>query len=135
MCIRDSPCIDQHSLQPLLQALEFSTASNAVSGISLGKPLYEAIKRVSDDGLVLQSEDRQGLWATQTPQIFRYSALKHALMACIEEGLSFDDEMMALHHLGYKTLMVEGSAWNIKITKAQDLSLAESYWQIMQTAK
>ena len=131
------PCIDRQSLQPLLDALEPSSENleNSVSGLSLGKPLYEAIKRISDDGRVLQSEDRQGLWATQTPQVFRYSALKHALAICIEQGLSFDDEMMALHHLGYSTSMVEGSAWNIKITKSQDLSLAKTYWQLMQASK
>ena len=140
------PCINRQSLQPLLDALELSSDSSenskssassesSASGLSLGKPLYEAMKRVSDDGRVLQSEDRHGLWATQTPQVFRYSALKHALTACIEQGLSFDDEMMALHHLGYATSMVEGPAWNIKITKSQDLSLAETYWQLMQASK
>ena len=124
------PCISKESLASLISELETTEAS----GISLGKPVYEAVKRVSDKSLVLSSENRDGLWTTQTPQVFRYAALKASLDACLQQNLSFDDEMMALHHLGYKTAMLEGSAWNIKITKAQDLPLAKQYWQIMQNS-
>jgi 2-C-methyl-D-erythritol 4-phosphate cytidylyltransferase len=35
--------------------------------------------------------------------------------------------MMALDQAGYPTQMVEGSPWNIKITRPGDLQLAEQY--------
>ena len=122
------PCIDKASLKPLLESLN----STRASGLSLGRPVQEAVKRVSEEALVLQSENREGLWLTQTPQVFRYPALHKSMQRCMDQSLSFDDEMMALHHSGYPTEMVIGSALNIKITVAEDLSLAESYWKIMQ---
>lgn len=122
------PCIDAASLQPMLDILE----STGVSGLSLGRPVHEAVKRVSDQGEVMQSENRTGLWLTQTPQIFRYPALLQSMQQCMQQGLSFDDEMMALHHYGYATEMLPGSAFNIKVTTPGDLELAEQYWQIMQ---
>ena len=124
------PCISQQSLEGLLMRLTNSSAS----GLSLGRPIYEAVKRVSKDPKqlkVLSSEDRDGLWTTQTPQIFRFQALKSSLDACLREDLNFDDEMMALHHSGFETEMVRGSPWNLKITQSEDLQIARNYWQIM----
>lgn len=123
------PCIDQSSLQPLMDSL----ASTQASGLSLGRPVHEAVKRVSDNLQVLESENRDGLWTTQTPQVFRYSALMQSMQLCMQQSLSFDDEMMALHHAGFTTEMVLGKAFNIKITTRGDLSLAEKYWHIMQS--
>jgi 2-C-methyl-D-erythritol 4-phosphate cytidylyltransferase len=123
------PCVSKNSLQPLLDAMQVTQAD----GLSLGRPIYEAVKRVSDQGKVLVSEKREGLWTIQTPQVFRIEALEKSLQACLDESLSFDDEMMALHHLGYTTGMVQGSALNIKVTTREDLSLAGHYWQIMQS--
>jgi|SaaInlV_100m_DNA_5_1039725.scaffolds.fasta_scaffold04659_6 2-C-methyl-D-erythritol 4-phosphate cytidylyltransferase len=123
------PCINSTGLKPLLDAL----LSTGASGISLGQQVNQAVKRVSEQGTVIRSEIREGLWLTHTPQVFRYSALLESMQGCMQEGLSFDDEMMALHHFGFATEMVEGSALNIKITEPDDLRLAENYWKIMQS--
>lgn len=122
------PCIDKASLKFLLKSL----SSTRASGLSLGRPVHEAVKRVSAEALVLESENREGLWLTQTPQVFRYPALHKSMQRCMDQSLSFDDEMMALHHCGFPTEMVVGSPLNIKITTQDDLSLAENYWKIMQ---
>lgn len=122
------PCIDKASLKPLLESLKTTRAN----GLSLGRPVHEAVKRVSETALVLQSETRDGLWLTQTPQVFRYPALHKSMQVCMDQSHSFDDEMMALHYSGFGTEMITGSPLNIKITTADDLSLAEDYWNIMQ---
>lgn len=122
------PCIDKASLQPLMESMETTQAS----GLSLGRPVHQAVKRVSEERVVLQSENREGLWLTQTPQVFRFAALEQSMQKCMEESLRFDDEMMALHHSGFATEMVLGTAFNIKITTQDDLSLAETYWSIMR---
>lgn len=123
------PCIDEDSFASLFNAMTNTQAS----GLSLGRPVHEAVKRVSEDGRVLKSENRGGLWATQTPQVFRYTALLESMQKCMQQELHFDDEMMALHHYGFGTEMVEGSPLNIKITTSDELELAERYWKIMNT--
>ena len=87
-------------------------------------PLVDTIKQVSTDGVVERTLDRSCLWATQTPQVFRYELLIRA-HAGVSEDMTDDAAMV--ESLGVPVKAYEGRRRNIKITTPDDLALAETY--------
>jgi 2-C-methyl-D-erythritol 4-phosphate cytidylyltransferase len=115
------PCVDVATLHRLLNELE----DEPVGGL-LALPLADTLKRAeSGAGLrVAATEDRTGLWCAQTPQMFRYAILHHALQQAA--GKAFTDEAQAIEALGVKPRLIQGSPANIKVTYPEDLALAEA---------
>jgi len=70
--------------------------------------------------------DRSRLWQAQTPQMFRLHALLEALQAATAAGDNVTDEASAIEALGGHPLLVEGAAYNLKVTQAADWLLIES---------
>jgi 2-C-methyl-D-erythritol 4-phosphate cytidylyltransferase len=87
--------------------------------------LVDTIKRVGE-GRVLETVDRAGLAAAQTPQGFRYELLARAYEAAFRERMTLTDEAMAVERLGAPVAAVAGSAANLKITTPGDLAYAEA---------
>lgn len=116
------------AVRPLVSASDINRLISKLSehpcGGLLGTPVYETVKRVSTDGDVLRTEDREGLWTAQTPQLFRFAALLEA-MDSAEKLDKITDEASAMETAGHKLLAVEGSPMNIKITRQADLEFAE----------
>jgi len=69
-----------------------------------------------------------------TPQMFPYELLTRALQAALDRDMTVTDEAAAMEMAGYVPRMVEGHADNIKITRPQDLALAEMYLQQQEQA-
>ena len=115
------PCVDIATLHRLLNELE----DEPVGGL-LAVPLADTLKRAeSGAGLrVAATEDRAAMWCAQTPQMFRYAILHHALRQA--HGKNMTDEAQAIEALGVKPRLVLGSTANIKLTYAEDLELAEA---------
>lgn len=90
-------------------------------------PVKDTIKRVAENGLIFETLDRAELWQIQTPQSFRFKELYHAYQRAAEVGLLATDDASVLEAMGGKVSVVEGSYENIKLTTAEDLSLAEIY--------
>ncbi len=77
-------------------------------------------------GLVVETTlDRAGLWAAQTPQVFRTEALRAALAADPERVAAATDEAMLVEAAGGRVLIHPSPAENIKVTTPIDLKLAE----------
>jgi 2-C-methyl-D-erythritol 4-phosphate cytidylyltransferase len=77
--------------------------------------------------------DRRELWQAQTPQMFRLQALREALHQAIRDGFMVTDEASAMEDAGSQPKLVEGHADNIKVTRPEDLPLAEFYLQTLLT--
>ncbi|GAB4359391.1 MAG: 2-C-methyl-D-erythritol 4-phosphate cytidylyltransferase [Gammaproteobacteria bacterium] len=116
------PCLRHRDLDALLEAVE----NDSVGGL-LGVPVRDTMKRTDGEARVTETVDRTGLWHALTPQIFRFGLLCEALDSALEAGVAVTDEASAVERLGYRPLMVEGSASNIKVTHPEDLALAEWY--------
>jgi 2-C-methyl-D-erythritol 4-phosphate cytidylyltransferase len=116
------PCVRQHDLRLLVNAL----TSHEVGGL-LGTRVHDTMKRVDAQGLVQATVERRGLWHAHTPQMFRYGLLRDCLQRALRDGYEVTDEASALEHAGYHPLMVECHPDNIKITRPEDLELAEFY--------
>lgn len=114
------PCLTRAMLDRLLSALE----RDRVGGL-LAMPVNDTIKEAKDDRVAL-TLDRRLLWRAQTPQMFRLAALHEALDESLRQGVAVTDEAAAMERAGHAPKLVEGSADNLKLTRTEDLALAES---------
>jgi 2-C-methyl-D-erythritol 4-phosphate cytidylyltransferase len=87
----------------------------------LAQPVADTLKRGAADRVV-ETVDRQGLWAAQTPQMFRLDLLRLALA---DAGNQATDESSAIENLGYSPRLVRGPSTNFKVTWPEDFELAE----------
>ncbi len=123
------PCLARESLELLLK-IGLSSDDGAI----LALPVADTLKRSGAQGEILETVDREQLWAAQTPQLFRLGALIEALKSARKAGLTITDEASAMEFAGARPSLVMGSAGNIKITRPGDLQMAEALLQIVQTA-
>jgi 2-C-methyl-D-erythritol 4-phosphate cytidylyltransferase / 2-C-methyl-D-erythritol 2,4-cyclodiphosphate synthase len=91
----------------------------------LATPLADTIKRVRDNAIV-ETVDRSGLWAAQTPQGFRRADLLDACRVAMAEGVEFTDEASLAEALGRPVAIVPGDRLNLKITHPEDLDLVDA---------
>jgi 2-C-methyl-D-erythritol 4-phosphate cytidylyltransferase len=116
------PCCPRADIERLLAQL----AQHPVGGL-LAVPASDTIKRVDGARQIVETVDRSWLWQAQTPQLFRYRLLLDALSHCLGLGMTVTDEAQAVEALGWEAQVVEGSKRNIKITRPEDLALAEFF--------
>lgn len=89
-------------------------------------PVVDTLKRAGDAGEVVGTVARDGLWAAQTPQGFRYEAIAAAHARAAASGRDdFTDDAAVAEWAGMTVRLVEGERGNVKITTAQDLAEAE----------
>jgi 2-C-methyl-D-erythritol 4-phosphate cytidylyltransferase len=116
------PCLAKADLDRLLAALVDEPV-----GALLAVPVHDTVKSAEDAfGVrVERTLPRQQLWRAFTPQAFRLGQLREALSHCQRLGIAITDDASAIEQLGLRPLLVEGRADNIKITRPEDLPLAE----------
>jgi len=86
---------------------------------------HDTLKDV-DDNQIVSTLNRNRIWRALTPQMFRYGALKSAL-EFTQGNAEITDEASALEAQGFSPKIVEGRSDNIKITRPEDLALAQFY--------
>lgn len=123
------PCLSAADVSTLIDAL-----NERVCGAILAAPIVDTVKR-ERDALVSDTLDRAGLWRALTPQVFGYAPLMNALGAAAREGVTVTDEAQAMERLGLRPLLVQGSPFNIKVTRAEDLSVASRILRSAEDAK
>ena len=115
------PCITTADIRLLLDSVK----ADAIGGI-LALSSHDTLKQVAGNRIT-QTIDRSNIWRALTPQIFRYSALIDALQDAAQQGFDVTDEASALELKGLQPIIVEGRPDNIKITRPEDLPLANFY--------
>lgn len=115
------PCVSVDDINTLIDTLR----DDEVGGI-LALASHDTLKSV-DDNRINQTIDRSKIWRALTPQMFRYGELKNALQQAAREGSVVTDEASALELQGKQPKIVEGHPNNIKITRPEDLALAQFY--------
>ena len=76
------------------------------------------------DGYLQATPDRSMLWACQTPQTFRVGVIREAYRSAHAEGFLGSDDATVARRSGATVKLVEGSAFNFKVTTPSDLALA-----------
>jgi 2-C-methyl-D-erythritol 4-phosphate cytidylyltransferase / 2-C-methyl-D-erythritol 2,4-cyclodiphosphate synthase len=122
------PCLTGADLTALLDAVAGGVASSA--GAVLAAPIVDTVKRELGDRLA--TVDRQGLWRALTPQVFAFAQLRHALKEAALAGIVVTDEAQAVERMGVRPALVQGSPFNVKITRGADLGLAAKILQMTE---
>ncbi len=114
------PCLTSEDVRKLIDSLK----DDEVGGI-LALSSHDTLKNV-DGSQILGTLDRRHIWRALTPQMFRYGLLKSALEQTAGDS-RVTDEASALEIQGLTPKIVEGRPDNIKITRPEDLALAQFY--------
>jgi 2-C-methyl-D-erythritol 4-phosphate cytidylyltransferase len=111
------PCIQKELVEQFLDEL----GDDPIGGL-LAMPVADTLKSADENQRVAATIPRLNLWRAQTPQMFRYELLRRGL----EARPDATDEAQAVEAIGYSApRLVQGENSNIKVTFAEDLSLAE----------
>ena len=115
------PFVTAAEIERVMEAARMSGAAVLVA------PVADTIKELEGNRIV-RTVPRANLRRALTPQCFRYDILKRAYQALEEleaAGVEVTDDSFLVERLGVEIVAVEGSARNIKITREEDLLLAE----------
>ena len=86
----------------------------------------DTIKRVDQDGEIIDSPPRSNLWSAQTPQGFPVDKLKYAHSEAIANEWNVTDDASLFERLGLPVKIYDAGPSNIKVTTPFDLVIAES---------
>ncbi len=88
-------------------------------------PVTDTIKRSLDGRTVAATEDRNTLFAAQTPQGFRFPQVLSAHLRATRMPREFTDDAAIAEWAGLTVALTPGSTRNIKITHPEDFARAE----------
>ena len=112
----------------LIQQLIEHVGQDPQGGL-LALPLADTLKR-EQNGRSSATIARAQLWQAQTPQMFPYQTLRHALQHALQVGQEVTDEASAMEAQGGQPKMVPGSLRNMKITYAQELDIVAKLMEL-----
>jgi 2-C-methyl-D-erythritol 4-phosphate cytidylyltransferase len=92
-------------------------------GVVPGLPVADTLKRVDEDGRVLETVPRESVWAVQTPQAFPVDVLRRALAS--HAGAT--DCAGSVEAAGGRVKVVEGDPRLLKVTTTDDLAKVASW--------
>jgi 2-C-methyl-D-erythritol 4-phosphate cytidylyltransferase len=126
----DSLVLVHDAARPLLTAeiVRETLASAGRDGVDAAvaaTPVTDTIKQADAGGRVLRTLDRAGLWAVQTPQVFRRGALRRALDVPADVLAQATDDAWLIERMGGCVAIVPAPRENLKVTTPLDLELAE----------
>ena len=86
-------------------------------------PVADTLKRAAEDGSVVETVDRAGLHAVQTPQAFLAPVLREALAGDLGDA---SDCATLVERRGGRVRVVEGDRRLLKVTTQADLAFVET---------
>jgi 2-C-methyl-D-erythritol 4-phosphate cytidylyltransferase len=128
------PVIVHDAARPLATSELFERAlqdlrASGADAVIAAAPVTDTIKEVDSTGdgrAVARTLERAGLWAIQTPQVFRREALERALAGASPELLvQATDDAWLIERAGGSVRVLPAPAENIKITTPTDLRVAQ----------
>lgn len=101
-------------------------ATEAGIGAIPGVAVTDTIKRIDEEGFIVDTPPRADLRAAQTPQCFMAAEIRDLHRQMAESGRIFTDDAVLYEEGGKRVRMVEGAAMSRKLTVQEDLLLAEN---------
>jgi 2-C-methyl-D-erythritol 4-phosphate cytidylyltransferase len=119
--------------RPLVTREIFHRCLEAVGvgrGAVAGWPAVDTLKEVDREGRIVATPDRERIWHAQTPQVFPRPLLMEAYRRAREAGLTDTDDAALVERIGGEVVMVRGAPGNLKVTRPEDLPLAELFLKL-----
>jgi 2-C-methyl-D-erythritol 4-phosphate cytidylyltransferase/2-C-methyl-D-erythritol 2,4-cyclodiphosphate synthase len=113
------PLVGDDVIDGVIEALASAEAALPVV------PVTDTIKRSLDGRTVAATEDRNTLFAAQTPQGFRFPQILSAHLRAGRMPREFTDDAAIAEWAGLTVALTPGSTKNIKITHPEDFARAE----------
>lgn len=110
------PCVTSEMVSEIAAAVKRSGA------VTFGRKITDTVKRVEKGITVSKTEDRDKLWAVQTPQAFQMKILRAAYKALGKSEVT--DDCHAVELSGESVKIIENRLPNFKITTVEDLQIA-----------
>lgn len=117
------PCAEATLLADGIEAARATGAAIPALAVS------DTVKRASDDGRILATVERTGLYLAQTPQVFRRDLLWKAYEGAADPAT---DDAGLLERMGVAVQTYPGSPDNLKVTTPGDLERAARILQARQ---
>jgi 2-C-methyl-D-erythritol 4-phosphate cytidylyltransferase len=91
-------------------------------------PVVDTLKRVAEDGTILETVSRTGLWRAQTPQGFPREVIERAHREAKKGGWHGEatDDAALCERIGVPVKVVRGSEKAMKVTEELDFARAEA---------
>lgn len=113
------PLVDNKIIKDVVNALENFDAAVCTVGVN------DTVKLTNNGQTVLKTVDRSSVRLAQTPQGVDVAKYKEASLK--SNAADFTDDASLMENAGYSVAITQGSVKNLKITTAEDVSLAEFY--------
>ncbi|MBF0589838.1 MAG: 2-C-methyl-D-erythritol 4-phosphate cytidylyltransferase [Magnetococcales bacterium] len=94
-------------------------------GVIAALPAADTLKKVDENGMIVATVDRTPIWQAQTPQIFQYGAILEAHRKARENNHLGTDDASLMERVGARVRVTVGDPLNQKITRPEDLAMAE----------
>ncbi len=89
-------------------------------------PVTDTLKSGDADGFVAGTVPREGVFAAETPQGFRFAAILEAHRAASRAGVVVTDDAALAEWAGLPVKLVTGARTNIKLTSPEDIDMADA---------
>ena len=117
-----------NAVNPLLTketVIECIRAAQLHRAAAVGYQIKDTIKRVEENGSIIETLKRSELWGMQTPQCIEYALFAEAHARAFKEGFYGTDDIQLVERVGVKPVVVDCGYENIKMTTPEDISIAE----------
>ena len=95
-------------------------------------PVADTLKRVDDEGRIIETVPRREYWRAQTPQAFPRDQIIAAYRAARERGIGATDDATLCERIGFPVVVVPGSELSMKITEEADFGRAEALFRAVR---
>lgn len=87
--------------------------------------------KISEDGFVSDTPDRNNVWIVQTPQVFKTDNIKKAYeVMMMHHDVNITDDAMVMERYGEDRIYLSESSYsNIKITTEEDIFTVENFFK------
>jgi len=112
------PCITPDVISEMAKLVK------RIPALAIGRKMTDSVKRIEKGLTVSKSEDRDKLWAVQTPQAFQMRVIRSAYAKIGKAEVS--DDCQAVELAGEQVKVFESHKPNLKITTVEDLQIASA---------
>ncbi|MDF1838594.1 MAG: 2-C-methyl-D-erythritol 4-phosphate cytidylyltransferase [Planctomycetota bacterium] len=105
---------------------QVALAAQSSGAALLALPVTDSLHRSLDGVHAVEPVDRSPLWAAQTPQGFRTQAFLDTLERAAELSPPPTDDVALYEQFAGPVTLVQGVSENIKVTRPEDLPIAEA---------